>query len=401
MVGLLVAAAIALTLPAEAGTDGVTVGIVGVKASPVASAVVDQEVLEGIDDALRAVVGTRGFVAAERMDDLFHRDLDPPTVVIGGYVRRARCTDSRLQPRCGVLVRWEILDTRVGAVVRAVTVGARSEGEQEGATAQHAITTSLYEALALEEFTSAIPPTSAIPEPAWPEPLLVPACRQPRVKLPSQTEGLLDAVVILKTPGGHGSGVIVSTQGHLATAAHVVGDEAEVEVLLHGGLALNAKVVRVDRAHDVAVLSLPGLGWACRPLSAQGIRIGDEVYTMGAPLSTALGWSLSRGIVSGRPSPLGQDVYQTDAVVNPGNSGGPLLDKDGGIAGLVSFKAQGHAVEGLAFAVPMDTWFARLGIETGTPPSEDSILEGPRYAFPLVDIGVLSADEPKLDEEAK
>jgi hypothetical protein len=92
---------------------------------------------------------------------------------------------------------------------------------------------------------------------------------------------------------------------------------------------------------------------------------GAEVYAAGAPESLDLAFSLTRGIVSGLPVIEGRRRLQTDASVNPGNSGGPLADSNGSVIGIVSSKLMGAKVEGLAFAIPVGDALAALGLRLG------------------------------------
>ncbi len=134
--------------------------------------------------------------------------------------------------------------------------------------------------------------------------------------------------------GGGGSAFAISQAGHYLTAAHVVGDLAKLHVVLSTGLRLPAQVLRRDRKADVALLHVVGDGHTCLPL-AQGPapQVGTEVYVVGTPLSGRLSQSVSRGILSAARTMGDVPVFQTDASVNPGNSGGPLLAADGRVLG--------------------------------------------------------------------
>ena len=138
------------------------------------------------------------------------------------------------------------------------------------------------------------------------------------------------SVVLIDAGDRTGSGFLVDARGHVVTNAHVVGDRATVDVDL-GGRHVAATVRGVEPSVDVAVLALKGSQGDVPPLpfgDSAGVRIGDPVVAIGAPFG--LNGSLSSGIVSGLrrqiDSPNGfaiQGVIQTDAALNPGNSGGP------------------------------------------------------------------------------
>ncbi len=168
------------------------------------------------------------------------------------------------------------------------------------------------------------------------------------------------SVVLIDAGDRTGSGFLVDARGHVVTNAHVVGDRATVDVDL-GGRHVAATVRGVEPSVDVAVLTLKGSQGDVPPLpfgDSAGVRIGDPVVAIGAPFG--LNGSLSSGIVSGLrrqiDSPNGfaiQGVIQTDAALNPGNSGGPLLDLDGRVVGMATqIATESGTNEGIGFAVP-------------------------------------------------
>ena len=147
------------------------------------------------------------------------------------------------------------------------------------------------------------------------------------------------------------------------TAAHVVGDWPWATVIPDGApRRFSARVLSVDAARDIAVLQIADGGgalFASLTISKQPPRLGSEVAVLGYPLESLLAAefssgsiSVSRGFVSSVRSELGgTSVIQTDAAVNTGNSGGPMIDLNGQIIGLVTSKIVGSSVEGLGFAV--------------------------------------------------
>lgn len=163
-----------------------------------------------------------------------------------------------------------------------------------------------------------------------------------------------------RTRLAHGSGVIVGPEGYAFTNSHVVSGSAGLEVELADGTSLLADVAGDDPLTDLALLRLAGRGFAHVPLGdSNGVRVGDFAVAMGSPFG--LSRTVTMGIVSalGRtlPSRLSsrqiEGIIQTDAPLNPGNSGGPLLDVDGGVIGINTAVLLGG--QGLAFAVPSNT----------------------------------------------
>ena len=156
-----------------------------------------------------------------------------------------------------------------------------------------------------------------------------------------------------------GAGLIIDARGYAVTNAHVVANHDTVDIETGAGTTTEARVVHADRALDLAVLELTaadGGQWASIPMSMDGPpRIGSDVYVIGHPVG--LGWSVSRGIVSGyrEPGEVGPSpMIQTDAAISPGNSGGPLVDRDGAILGIVVAKLAGGGAENIAFVIPAE-----------------------------------------------
>ena len=163
---------------------------------------------------------------------------------------------------------------------------------------------------------------------------------------PSEVSPFLDAVAQVVTPAGTGSAFCVDESGIFLTNAHVIGNETSVTLVLRQGLVIRATAVRIDDARDIAVLRASGC--PAHLSIREVVGVGEEVWAVGAP--RGLQSSISRGIVSGIRQAGGQEWIQTDAPLNPGNSGGPIIaTRDGMVVGMSTVKA-GES-EGLGFAV--------------------------------------------------
>jgi len=157
------------------------------------------------------------------------------------------------------------------------------------------------------------------------------------------------------TDGGHGSGIIINTEGYVLSAHHVVNGVNRIEVQFSDGLRQSAHVVRPDAANDVVLLDIDGSGF--RPLllgQGDDDSLGDEVITIGTPAEVELGQSVAKGILSGKRKFDDQVYLQTDMAVSPGNSGGPLINAKGEVIGIVQRKLVGEGVEGIGFAIPIE-----------------------------------------------
>ena len=184
------------------------------------------------------------------------------------------------------------------------------------------------------------------------------------VSLPEDLEAAIDATILIRMGSGTGSGVVVSPNGYALTAAHVVSSLDEVVVRFPNGLELTAAVVSVDNGQDIALIKLPGSGHSCLQIGpTEYLPVGTDLFAIGAPAGQDFAFSVSRGVVSGyREDELGRKYLQTDTSLNPGNSGGPLLDRAGRIVGIVSWKIAALGYEGLAFGVPATAITTSLGI---------------------------------------
>src|SRR5277367_2225914 len=166
--------------------------------------------------------------------------------------------------------------------------------------------------------------------------------------------------------GSLGSGFVIREDGLIVTNRHVIAGARTIRVRLSDGRELAAKIVGADAVTDIALLSIKaGRLQPLRLGSSEKVSVGDAVIAIGNPYG--LGQSVSAGIISARARILEDDPYidflQTDAAINRGNSGGPLITVDGTVVGVTStiFSPSGGSV-GLGFAIPAET-VAAIGRE--------------------------------------
>lgn len=176
--------------------------------------------------------------------------------------------------------------------------------------------------------------------------------------LPDRVERWMDSVVLLVVGPGWCSGVVIDDEGTVATAYHCVASGLRSEVHTQDGMRHMGKTVAALPKDDIALLSVPGLAGTVSPLEIREStpRRGETVYGLGHPFAPfadrnpamegMLTWSVTRGIVSN----VGPRLLQTDAALNPGNSGGPVVDEDGRIVGITSRKLSGDNVAFLSTA---------------------------------------------------
>ncbi len=168
-----------------------------------------------------------------------------------------------------------------------------------------------------------------------------------------------------------GSGFVLDAEGHIVTNAHVVRDAEEILVTFYDGAVAEAELVGYDDYSDLAVISVPVAGVTLLPVTlgdSNELHVGQRVIAIGNPFG--LQGSMTEGIISalGRSLPSAQmldaryqrysnpSIIQVDAPVNPGNSGGPLLDIYGRVIGInTAIRSDTGVFQGIAFAVPINT----------------------------------------------
>ena len=162
-----------------------------------------------------------------------------------------------------------------------------------------------------------------------------------------------------------GTGFIISDDGYIMTNNHVIEDARQggydVSVLAFDGTEYTASIVGYDADNDIAVLKIDAAGLT--PVtygSGEDIVVGREIYPVGNPLGE-LNFTMTTGIISATDRLITTDtdsdpinMFQIDAAVNSGNSGGPVYDRDGKVIGVVTAKRKATGVEGLGFAIPIE-----------------------------------------------
>lgn len=207
-------------------------------------------------------------------------------------------------------------------------------------------------------------------------------------------ERIGEAAVLVRVPGGLGSGFVVDPAGWIVTNAHVIDGEQEISVtVLHTGAGAaelekrvfdGVELVALNSAWDLALLRIPeadlaGFRLSAVPLGAfDEVVQGEPVFALGNPMG--LERTVSEGIVSSKSRAIGGMLYmQTTAAINPGNSGGALFNLRGEVIGVNTLKGWG---EGLGFAVPVATLEAFLDHREAFAFDKEQPNNGYRYPPP-------------------
>ena len=162
-----------------------------------------------------------------------------------------------------------------------------------------------------------------------------------------------------------GSGFIISEDGYILTNFHVVEDalrgDLDINVILHDGTRYKAEYVGGEQDNDVAVLKIDATGLNAATLGdSDALRVGDAVFAVGNPTGE-LDFSMTSGRVSAKDrlirtetSPAGVTMFQVDAPINSGNSGGPVYNDQGQVVGIVTAKPASTGIDGIGFAIPVN-----------------------------------------------
>jgi len=190
-------------------------------------------------------------------------------------------------------------------------------------------------------------------------------------------EKVYDSVVVVKTYKNDkvmssGTGFVYKTEGkkaYILTNTHVIENGDQIKVVFTNGKEEEVKIVGSDEYADIALLSIDKdkIVAIAEIGKSDTLRVGDTTFAVGAPLDSAYSWSVTRGIISGKDRLIEvavsnsksadwvMSVLQTDAAINSGNSGGPLANSNGEVVGITSLKLVSSGVEGMGFAIPIET----------------------------------------------
>ncbi len=224
-------------------------------------------------------------------------------------------------------------------------------------------------------------------------------------------EKVYDSVVIVSTYKddklyASGSGFVYKNEKdkfYIITNHHVIADGNKFKVTYTDGEEVEVRLLGGDRYADIAVLEAPTKDniEAVSIGKTENLRVGDTTFTIGAPLDYVYSWTVTRGIISGKErlvevsvsnssdSDYIMNVLQTDAAVNSGNSGGPLCNANGEVIGVISAKISSTGVEGMGFAIPMETVIEKA----------EQIIYGEITDYPFFGAGLANVDTARRSFE--
>lgn len=183
---------------------------------------------------------------------------------------------------------------------------------------------------------------------------------------PTRIGDAVGSVVLVLSGVGHGSGFLVSSDGYLMTAEHVVGSDKYVKIRWSDGLEGVGEVVRSDKRRDVALIKTDPRNRPPLALHRAEPDPGDTVFAIGAPLDVKNQSTVTRGVASANRIMDGFSFIQSDVTISPGNSGGPLLDEKGEVLGICDLTYRPAGVDvptGINYFIPIDDALRFLAAE--------------------------------------
>jgi S1-C subfamily serine protease len=170
------------------------------------------------------------------------------------------------------------------------------------------------------------------------------------------------AVVTVFSGTGTGSGFYINADGYLLTNQHVVGDAKYVKIRLATGREIVGEVLRLDRQRDVALIKTEPVALLALPVARNTPATGDDVFLIGSPYGERFASSVTKGVTSGTTTVDSRRYLQSDVKLLPGNSGGPLIRRDGAVVGIAVGGVGRELGATVNLFIPIDDAFAKLGI---------------------------------------
>jgi serine protease Do len=258
-------------------------------------------------------------------------------------------------------IEWSVYSTLEKKVVFVATTEGSTYHEVESSVGEPGLlrpaVADALERLALDpRYRRIIDPPEVTTEVAraGPAKLKIKRLKEFTGELKSHINVIKAAVATITANRGTGSGFVISENGAVLTAEHVVSGSKFVKVTTATGKECYGEIVASSKQRDIALIHVDCTGLTALPMSRQQVVEGNEVFAVGTPLSQRLQFSVTKGVVSGMRKIDELDYIQSDVTVLPGSSGGPLLDSRGNVVGIASAGVTANSVPvGVNFFVPV------------------------------------------------
>jgi len=327
---------------------------------------------EELVDIFREELESAGWPVAGTTDDLFSGyNVSGAEVLVAArlnYIKAEKCSQSAIVGETDVKgsmrinVEWQVFSpakrSLIGAIKTEGSALIESKGKGEGTLIdllQTSFSVAVNNLLADKSFLKMVSQSSGLVQPPKSTSSLI-------IHNKSSTYQTLSAALLaakkstvtVRTATGHGSGFAIGEGDLILTNAHVVGQARHVTLITSEGLTLTAKVVKVSKGRDVALLKTTGLKLPPLHVNSLPLTTAEKVYAIGSPVEEQLGGTITNGIVSGTRELDGYLWVQSNAAINPGNSGGPLLNEKGSVVGISTEGIRlGGSQVGLNFFIPI------------------------------------------------
>ena len=184
----------------------------------------------------------------------------------------------------------------------------------------------------------------------------------PSIAVADIVEQARGGVVRVQGTTGSGSGFVVDSDGYILTNEHVISGQPILTIVFDNGARRTAHVIASDAYLDIALLKVEAAGQLTVLPFAAEVRTGQEVIALGYPLNLGETMTITKGIISALRTAEGVRYIQTDAAINFGNSGGPLLNRNGEVVGMNTTIFREESAEGIGFAIQYDVLSEQLRI---------------------------------------
>ncbi len=266
-------------------------------------------------------------------------------------------------------IEWSVYSVLEKKVIYTVSTEGSTYGEVESNIGEPgilrpALADAVERLSAQDGYRRAIDPPAAAADTARVARLRIKRAKAFSGDVKNNMESIKKAVGTVTANKGFGTGFVISEDGTVLTAEHVVSGSRFAKVTTAAGKECYGEVVASSKPRDLALLKLDCTGLLALPLGHDKIAEGAEVFAIGTPLSEKLGFSVTRGVVSGVRKVDDLDYIQSDVTVLPGNSGGPLLDAHGNVIGVTTVGVTVQSVPvHLNFFVPVTDLEKYLPVE--------------------------------------
>ena len=332
---------------------------------------------EELNDVFREELESAGWPVVGSTDNLFESDFSEAELLIGAKIEQLQA--NVCYPMAGfgdfrngtgemfMKVEWQLYSPRTKKVIGSIRTEGGSEIKRKSPMINQDLIADSFSIaarnlLADERFFELVKKSDRAKVIGTDDKIVL---KNPKIN-DIRTENLLDnskkSVVSIRTAGGHGTGFAVGDGTKILTNAHVVGLAKNITVVTSDGMTFEAKVLRVSKERDIALIDIGSISLLPLPINSEPPKVGGELYAIGSPFGEEFSGTLTRGIYSGDRMFEDLTWIQSDVSVNPGNSGGPLLDEKANVVGITTL-GFGGAGSGLNLFVPIKDGLKFLSVD--------------------------------------